>query len=88
MSDAVEPQLRSAAEAILIVLVVGQEAVGLEGQKGGGHHDELRRSPQVPVGTHVSDEVVGHLRQRQLGDIEPLTGDKAQEQVEGALELG
>ena len=30
-------------------------------------------------------KVVGHLRQRKLGDVEPLTGDETQEQVERPL---
>ena len=71
----------------LFVLIVGQESVGLERQEGGGHDNELRCAPQVPIGTHVGDEVIGHLRQRQLGDVEALAGDEAQEQVERAFEL-
>ena len=35
----------------------------------------------------MGDEIVGHLRQRKLGDVEPLTGDETQEQVERPLEL-
>ena len=63
---------------LLLVLVVGQKAVGLERQEGGGHDDELRCAPQVPVRAHVGDEVVGHLGQRQLGDVKPLAGDETQ----------
>ena len=72
----------------LFVLIVGQEPVGLEGQERRSHHNELRCAPQVPIRTHVGDEVISHLRQRQLGDVEALTGDEAQEKVEGAFELG
>ena len=63
---------------LLLVLVMGQKAVRLERQEGGGHDDELRCAPQVPVRAHVGDEVVGHLGQCQLGDVEPLAGDEAQ----------
>ena len=73
---------------LLLVLVMGQKAVRLERQEGRGHDDKLRCAPQVPVRAHVGDEVVGHLGQRQLGNVEPLAGNKAQKQVEGPLELG
>ena len=73
---------------LLLVLVMRQKTVCLESQEGGGHDDELRCAPQVPVRAHMGDEVVGHLGQRQLGDVEPFAGDEAQKQVEGTLELG
>ena len=73
---------------LLIILVLGQKAVGLERQESGGHHNELRSASQVPVGAHMGDELISHFRQRQLSDVEPLTRDETQEQVERPLELG
>jgi hypothetical protein len=36
----------------------------------------------------VGDELVGDLRQRDLGDVELVLADQLQEQVERALEVG
>ena len=36
----------------------------------------------------MGDELISHFRQRQLSDVEPLTRDETQEQVERSLELG
>ena len=71
-----------------LVGVVGQEPVGLERQQRGRHDEELAGAPQVPVGAHVGDELVGDLGQGELGHVQAAAGDERQQQVEGPLELG
>ena len=45
------------------------------------------RSPCLAQRPHVGDELVGDHRQRDLGDVELVLGDQAQQQVEGTLEV-
>ena len=71
-----------------LVGVVGQELVGLEGQQRGRHDEEFAGAPQVPVGAHVGDELVGDLRQGEFGHVQAAAGDERQQQVEGPFELG
>ena len=76
---------------VLLVLdrAVGQQPGGLEVQQGGGDDQERGGLVQVPVralGAHVRDEVVGDHVQRELGDLDPVLGDQAQQQVERPLE--
>ena len=44
------------------------------------------RSHRSP-GADVGQELVGHLVQRQLGDLEPVLGDQGEQEVERTLEL-
>ena len=71
-----------------LVGVVGQEPVGLERQQRGRHDEELAGPPQIPIGAHMGDELVGDLRQGELGHIQAPARDERQQQVEGPLELG
>src|SRR5690606_7511523 len=58
------------------------------------HDEELAGLVQIPrlagagPGGDVGDELVGHLRQRDLGEVELVLGDQAQQQVERAFEVG
>ena len=70
----------------------GQQPGGLEVEQRGGDEEELRRLPEVPVGVgllgapDVRDELVGHLGQRHLGDVELVLADEAEQQVERSRE--
>ena len=77
---------------VLLVLDValGQQPRRLEVEQGRGDQQERRRLLEVPglaTDLDVRDELVGHPRQRDLGDVELVLGDQAQQQVEGALEV-
>src|SRR5690606_22939105 len=68
----------------------GQQPRGLQIQQGGGDHQELADLVQVPVVAHgpdVGEEVVGHLVQRDLGDVQLVLADQLQQQVEGPGEV-
>ena len=76
---------------VLLVLDVRsrQQPSRLEIEQGGTDDQELGGLSQVPgraQGAQVADEVVGHLGQGHLGDIELVLADEGQEQVEGTLE--
>ena len=79
---------------VLLVLraQLRQQPRGLDVQQRGGHQQELRGLAEVPlllvrpVRLDVGDELVGHLGQRDLGDVELVLGDEAQKQVEGSRE--
>ena len=82
---------------VLLVLDVPlrQQAGGLEVQQGGGDQEERRGLVEVPLvavagggtGLDVRDELVGDLRERDLGDVELVLGDQAEQQVERTLEV-
>ena len=80
---------------VLLVLHVAlrQQPGGLEVEQRRGDQQERRGLLEVPVtggagpGLHVRDELVGDLRQRDLGDVELVLGDQAQQQVERTLEV-
>ena len=69
-----------------------QQPGGLEVEQGGGDEEELGRLAEVPLGVgrlgapDVRDELVGDRGQRDLGDVELVLGDQAEQQVERALE--
>ena len=75
---------------VLLVLRAGlrQQPDGLEVEQGGGDEEELGRLAEVPVGVgglgglDVGDELVGDLGQRDLGDVELVLADQAEQQVE------
>ena len=81
---------------VLLVLDVAlrQQPGGLEVEQGGGDQEERRGLVEVPLrrpaaraGLDVRDELVGDLRQRDLGDVELVLRDQAEQQVEGTLEV-
>ena len=82
------PRLEEIQVLLLVLGVVWQKAMGLEGQESRCYDEELAGPPQVPIGTHMRDELVGDLGQGELGHVEAAARDQAQKQVEGALELG
>ena len=46
------------------------------------------RSQSGPMRPDVRHELVGHLGERDLGDVELVLGDQLEEQIEGPLEVG
>ena len=82
-------------EQLEVVLVVdvggGQQPGGLEVEQRGGDDEELAGLVEVQLVAErpqVGDELVGDLRQRDLGDVELVLADQLQQQVERALEVG
>ena len=78
---------------VLLVLDLGgrQQPGGLQVEQGRGDDEELGRLAEVPRRQRrrdVGDELVGDLRQRDLGDVELAPADQAEQQVERALEVG
>lgn len=68
----------------------GQQPGRLQVQQCGRDHQELGGLVQVPVRPHGPDvrhEVVGHLGQRDLGDVQLVLGDQLEEEIEGPLEV-
>lgn len=68
----------------------GQQPGRLQIQQRRRDDQELRGLVQIPVRPHGPDvrhEFVGHLRQRDLGDVQLVLGDQLQKEVEGALEV-
>ena len=69
-----------------------EQARGLEVEQGGGDEEELGGLAEVPVAVgglgrlDVGDELVGHLGQGDLGDVELVLADEAEQQVEGPRE--
>ena len=59
---------------------------GLHIEQRGRDDQELRRARQIRRSLHEGDELVGHLGERDLGDIELLASDQRQKKVEGAFE--
>src|SRR5690606_30348877 len=80
---------------VLLVLHFGlrQQPRSLEIQEGRGDEQERGGLLQVPAAAlrrsslDVSDELVGDLGERDLGDIELVLGDQLQQQVERPLEV-
>ncbi len=80
---------------VLGVVDVGrrQQACGLEVEQGGRDHQELAEGAEPPrrvavLGVpHGGDELVRDLGQGDLGDVQPVPGDQAEEQVERAREV-
>ena len=68
--------------------VCGSRRDGLEVEQGRGDEQELGGLAQVPVGVgglgrlDVGDELVGDLGQGDLGDVELVLADQAEQQVE------
>ena len=79
-------------EVVLVVDLGGrQQPGGLEVEEGGGDDEELAGLVEVQFlaqRAQVRDELVGDLRQRDLGDVELVLADQLQQQVERALEVG
>ena len=68
-----------------------QQPGGLEVEQGRGDDQELAGLAEVPLllgAADVGDELVGDLRERDLGDVELVLGDQAEQQVERAAEVG
>ena len=78
-------------QVLLVVDLPGrQQSRGLEIEQGGGDHQERGGLVQFELRADrlgVGDEVVGHLVQRDLGDVEPVREDQLQQQVERPLEI-
>ena len=54
---------------------------GLHIQEGRSDDQEFRRTRQVRGRLHKRDELVGHLRERDLGDVEFLARDQRQKKI-------
>ena len=81
-------------EVLLVTVAgVGQQPGGLDVEQGRGDEEELARLAQVPGGLaglqrpQVHHELVGDLGQRDLGDVQLVLADQAEQQVEGPLEV-
>jgi hypothetical protein len=84
------PRLEQGQVLLVLHLGGGQQPRGLEVEQGRGDDEELRRLAEVPgraEGTDVRDELVGHPRQGDFGDVELVLGDQRQQQVERPLEV-
>ena len=93
MQPGEEQVARLEQREVLLVLDVAlrQQPGRLEVEQGRGDEQERRGLLEVPglaADLDEGDELVGDLRQRDLGDVELVLGDQAQQQVEGALEVG
>ncbi|CAM5778896.1 hypothetical protein CPER28S_00280 [Cellulomonas persica] len=67
-----------------------QQPGGLEVEQRRGHDQELRRAVEVPLrlgSSQVRDELVRDLRERDLGDVELVLRDQAEQQVERTREV-
>ena len=78
-------------EVLLVVHLAGRQQAGrLEIQQRGRDDQERRGLVEAQLAADrlgVGDEVVGHLVQRHLGDVEAVREDQLQQQVERALEI-
>ena len=70
-------------------LALRQQPRNLHVQERRRHDQELRGLVKVMIRAerpHVSDELVGDLTERDLGDVELALADEAQQQIERAIE--
>ena len=78
-------------QVLLVVhLTGGQQPGRLEVQQRGGDDEERGGLVELELpadGLGVGDEVVGHLMQRHLGDVEAVREDQLQQQIERPLEI-
>ena len=75
---------------LVVDLACGQQARRLQIQQGRRDHQERGGLVEFELRADrlgVGDEVVGHLVQRHLGDVEPVREDQLQQQVERTLEI-
>ena len=75
---------------ILVYLAVRQQTGGLQDQQRRCHHQEGARLVEVPgcsLRPDVADELVGHLGQGDLGDVQAVLADQLEQQVERPLEV-
>ncbi len=83
------PGLQQGQVLLVLDLARRQQPGRLEVEQGGRHQQEvagLVEVPLGPLGPDVGDELVGDLGERDLGDVELVFGDEAEEQIERALE--
>ena len=83
------PGLQQGEVLLVVDLAGGQQPGRLEVEQGSGDDEEVADLVQVPavgLGPDVGDELVGDLGQRDLGDIQLVLRDQAEEQVKRALE--
>ena len=83
------PGLQQGEILLVLHLARGQQPGRLQVEQSGRHHQEIACLVQVPslgAGPDVGDELVGHLGQGDLGDVELVLGDQAQQEIERALE--
>ena len=67
---------------VVLLVDARQEVRRLHVEQSSGHHQKLCRTGQVRRGFHERDELVGHLRERDLGDVEFLARDQRQKKIE------
>src|SRR5690606_4691252 len=76
---------------VLLVLdrAAREQPGGLEVEERRRDNEELARLPEVPVllAREVGDELVGHLREGHLGDVELVLRDEREQEVERAGEV-
>jgi len=63
-----------------------QQHLGLDSQQPGGHLEVVRRLVQPQVADD-GEELIGDLRDRQVGDVDLVLADQVQQQIQGAREL-
>ena len=67
---------------VVLLVDTGQQMRGLHVQEGRRDDQEFRRTRQVRGRLHERDELVGHLRERDLGDVEFLARNQRQKKIE------
>ena len=93
LEEAGEQQVaRLQQREVLLVLHLGrrQQPGRLEVEQRGRDNEELRCLAEVPgraEGADIRDELVRHLGQGDLGDVELVLGDQREQEVERALEV-
>ena len=71
-------------------LAAWQQARGFQVEQSGRDDEEFGRLAEIPAaaeGPDVRDEIIGDLRQRDLGNVELVLADQLQQQVERAFEV-
>ena len=67
---------------VALLVDTGQQMRGLHVQERRRDNQEFRGTRQVRGRLHERDELVGHLRERNLGDVEFLARDQRQQKIE------
>src|SRR5436309_3117912 len=79
-------QLGARILPLVVAHVPGQEHLRLDPQQPGRHLEVVRRLVQ-PQLVNDREELVGDLRDRQVGDVDLVLTDQVQQQIQGAREL-
>ena len=83
------PGFQQGEVLFVLHLAGGQQPGRLQVEQGGRDHQEKACLVQVPslgTGSDIRDELIGHLGQGNLGDVQLVLGDQAEQQVERSFE--